>query len=428
MARILVYQSPAPGNVFPAIDMLLELRARGHEIHVRGGDAEAKRLSANGMHTSTVDCRIESFQIDDWRGRMQVDALRRLIRAYATLAELELPDLQRAITNVRPDAVVVDINCHGGMYAAKASGLPWAVFCPYPPALRSVDVPPHGVGWRPARTALGRLRDRLWWALGDRLAPHELRPFNALRTRVGLAPIATFDEHYLESDVFIAFTAEPFEYPRSDWPANVRLVGPGLWEPPAEPPAWLEAETRPIVLVTASTAYQRDDKLIAVALEALADGRFAVVATTGALDANAFAAPSNARVEAFLPHRPVLERASCVVCHGGHGITVKALSAGVPVCAVPFCRDQFDVARRVEVSDAGVRLHHRRLTADRLRAAVESTMTKHAGADRVAGAFAAAGGPPAAADAVEELLGPGRGNHRERESTGVGSRLRPGCG
>ncbi len=55
---------------------------------------------------------------------------------------------------------------------------------------------------------------------------------------------------------FIAFTAEPYEYPRRDWPASVRLVGPGTWEPPSEPPEWLAKETRPMVLVTASTAYQ----------------------------------------------------------------------------------------------------------------------------------------------------------------------------
>jgi MGT family glycosyltransferase len=408
MARILVYQSAASGNVFPAVDMLLELRARGHEVHVCGGEAQVRQLRTLGIRASAVDPRIEAFEIDDWRGRTQIDSLRRLVRAYAAIAELELPDLQRLIADVRPDALVIDINCHGGMYAAEASGLPWAVFCPYPPPFRSVDAPPHGVGWRPAGTALGRVRDRVWWAFGDRLAAPELRPFNKLRTQLGLTPIAKLDEHYLKSDVFVAFTAEPFEYPRGDWPANVRLVGPGLWEPPAESPAWFEAETRPIVLVTASTAYQRDDKLVATALEALADERFAVVATTGALDPGTFEVPANARVETFLPHRPVLERAAAVVCHGGHGITVKALSAGVPVCAVPFCRDQFDVARRVEVADAGVRLHHRRLTAQRLRAAVARTMTKRAGAERLADAFAAAGGPGAAADAVEELLAPRR--------------------
>jgi MGT family glycosyltransferase len=417
MARILVYQSAASGNVFPAVDMLLELQRRGHEIHVRGGESEVARLSAVGMRAARIDARIEAFEIDDWRGRTQVDSLRRLVRAYAALAAIELPDLQRAIADVRPEALVVDVNCHGGMYAAEASGLPWAVFCPYPPAFRSVDAPPHGTGWRPARTKLGHLRDRLWWRLGDRLAAPELRPFNRLRTGLGLEPISKLDEHYLKSDIFIAFTAEPFEYARADWPANVRLVGPGLWEPPSDPPAWLEAETRPIVLVTASTAYQRDDKLIATALEALADDDIAVVATTGALDPTAFEAPSNARVEAFLPHGSILQRAACVVCHGGHGITVKALSAGVPVCAVPFCRDQFDVARRVEVSNAGVRLHHRRLNARRLRAAVERARTKREGAERVAEAFATAGHRSAAAAAVEELLPPHRGQAAAHAST-----------
>jgi MGT family glycosyltransferase len=184
----------------------------------------------------------------------------------------------------------------------------------------------------------------------------------------------------------------------------VRLVGPGLWEPPTEPPAWLGDETQPIVLVTASTAYQLDAKLITAALDGLAGENLAVVVTTAAHDPAQFHPPANARVERFLPHNPILARATCVVCHGGQGITQKALASGVPVCVVPFSRDQFDVARRVQINDAGVRLHHRRLNPERLRAAVHTTITKRPGAHRVARAFADAGGPPAAAAAIEELL------------------------
>jgi MGT family glycosyltransferase len=240
--------------------------------------------------------------------------------------------------------------------------------------------------------------------LGDRLLVPELPPLNRLRAGLGLPPLGKFDDQYLKADRFIAFTAEPYEYPRSDWPPSVRLVGPGTWEPPAEPPAWLSTETRPIVLVTASTVYQRDDKLIATALEALASENLTVVATTAALDPAAFDPPPNAHVERFLPHAPILARAACVVSHGGQGATQKALANGVPVCVVPFCRDQFDVARRVEVSGAGVRLHHKRLSPQRLRAAVNTAITKRPGAERIAQAFADAGGPSAAADAVEELL------------------------
>ena len=229
-----------------------------------------------------------------------------------------------------------------------------------------------------------------------------------------------YDDQWRESDRLIAFTAEPYEYPRSDWPASVRLVGPGTWEPPGEPPDWLAAETRPIVLVTASTAYQRDEKLITVALEAFAGEDVALVVTTAAHDPASFTAPANARVERFLPHNPIIARAECVVTHGGQGNTQKALAAGVPLCVVPFFRDQFDVARRVEAADAGVRLHHKRLTAKRLRAAVREAIGKRAGAERVARGFAAAGGSAAAADAIEEML-----TTRPRPRTGATSPARP---
>jgi UDP:flavonoid glycosyltransferase YjiC (YdhE family) len=105
-----------------------------------------------------------------------------------------------------------------------------------------------------------------------------------------------------------------------------------------------------------------------------------------------------------VPHSPVLERAACVVCHGGMGITQKALAAGVPVCVVPFGRDQFDVARHVEVADAGTRLPAGRLRPDRLRKAVRDAMSRREGAERVAAGFAAAGGPRAATEALEKLL------------------------
>ena len=251
------------------------------------------------------------------------------------------------------------------------------------------------------------------------MADHYLPPVNALRAGLGLEPLRHFEELFLRSQRFILFTAEPHEYPRSDWPESVRLVGPLTWEPATPPPAWLSAETRPIVLVTASTVYQRDDKLISTALTALAHEDLAVIATTGALDPTTFDAPGNARVEAFLPHGPILKRAACVVSHGGMGITQKSLAAGVPVCVVPFCRDQFEVARRVEVSSAGTRLHHKRLTAERLREAVRATIRMRPGAQGVAEAFARAGGAQAAADAVEELLAPEHGTRHSRPATAV---------
>lgn len=206
----------------------------------------------------------------------------------------------------------------------------------------------------------------------------------------------------------IAYTAEPFEYPRSDWPAKVRLVGPGLWEPPADAPAWLDDLRQPLVLVTCSTLFQDDRRLAEVACEALAGEPYDVVVTTADVDPTGLRAAANVRVERFLPHAPLLEQAACVVCHAGMGITQKALAHGVSVVAVPFGRDQPEVARRVEVAGAGVRLPARKLTPERLREAVRRAIERRPGAQRIAAAFANAGGATAAADALEELIPTGR--------------------
>jgi UDP:flavonoid glycosyltransferase YjiC (YdhE family) len=71
---------------------------------------------------------------------------------------------------------------------------------------------------------------------------------------------------------------------------------------------------------------------------------------------------------------------------------------------VPFGRDQFEVARRVEVSGGGVRLPAKKLNPERLRAKVREAIACREEARRIAAAFAAAGGPSAAADAIESRL------------------------
>jgi UDP:flavonoid glycosyltransferase YjiC (YdhE family) len=86
------------------------------------------------------------------------------------------------------------------------------------------------------------------------------------------------------------------------------------------------------------------------------------------------------------------------------GATQKALTHGVPVCVVPFGRDQFEVARRVEVARCGTRVPAKNLSAERLRARVREAMTMTDGARRVAEGFAATGGVAHGADLFEQRV------------------------
>ncbi len=414
MARFLAYTSPARGHLFPILPTLLELGRRGHEISLRTLGAEVERARAAlaavapGASVRPIAPAIET-DLEDYKARTPLGAIRRAVRAFIGRAAHELPDLGAAIREERPDALFIDINSWGAAAVAEVSGLPWATFSPYFLPVPSRDAPPFGPGFAPRQDLLGRVRDRLVRALVFRWFNGPLPDLNAVRARAGAPPLDGLERACLRAPRLVYYTAEPFEYPRSDWPPSVRLVGPGIWEPEAPPPPWLALVDRPLVLVTLSTEFQDDGRLAQAALDGLAGERdVLVVVTTASVDPAAFQPPPSARVERFLPHAPLIARAACVVCHGGMGITQKALAASVPVCVVPFGRDQLEVARRVEVAGAGVRLPAPGLTPSRLRAAVRAARACREGAARVARAFAAAGGPAAAASVLEELAA-GRG-------------------
>jgi MGT family glycosyltransferase len=404
MARYLVYTSPARGHLYPVVPTLEELRRRGHEVVVRTLASEVGLLRDLGFEAGAIDPAIERKEHTDWRARTPIGALQDDLSVFFERARHDGPDLRLAIEEKRPDVLLLDINTWGAMAVAETSGMPWATWCPYFLPIPSRDAPPFGLGLPPARGALGRLRDRLLTPVLLGIYNHLAPDLDAVRAELGAPPVQKIQRAMIRAPLMLYMTAEPFEYPRSDWPPSVRMVGPGIWDPPAKSPAWLEELKRPLVLVTCSTEFQNDGKLARAALEALAGKDVSVVVTTGGVDPSSFAPPPNARVERFVAHRPLLERAACVVSHGGMGITQKALAAGVPVCVVPFGRDQFDVARHVEVAGAGTRLPASRLRPDRLRSAVREAMGKKGGAERIASAFASAGGPGAATEALEELL------------------------
>jgi MGT family glycosyltransferase len=405
MARILAYTSPARGHLFPVTPILDELLGRGHEVHVRTLASQVELMRARGFEAAPIEAEIERIEHDDYGARTPLGAQKRAVHVFCARAELEVPDLRRAIDDAQPDLLLVDIATWGALAAAEAWGGPWASWCPYPLPVPSRDAPPFGPGFRPARGPAGRLRDAALAPLMFGALERIVRPrVNEVRERAGVPPASGAADIFLAPPLLLYLTAEPFEYPRSDWPDKVRMVGPCDWDPPAEPPAWLDDVEEPLVLVTTSSEFQDDGRLVRCAMEALAGEPVHVVATLPSSDASGFDAPANARVLPFVPHGPILDRAACAITHGGMGATQKALARGVPVCAVPFGRDQLEVARRVEVAGAGTRLPAKRLSPKRLRAAVREAMRREEGARRVAASFAAAGGAAAAATAVEDLV------------------------
>jgi MGT family glycosyltransferase len=405
MATVLAYTSPAFGNLYPMVALLLELQRRGHRIVLRTLADGVSTGGELGFESSPIDPRIEAAVMTDWMEANNQAALKAAFGVFGRRAVYEVEDLRSLIAQVRPDALVIDSNCWGAAAVADAGSGPWVSFWPFTPFLKSRGVPPFGPGFRPWPGLLGRLRDEaLRPMVTGGLDKAMLGPLNVARAAAGAKAVRSADELLRQAPLMLVATGEPFEYPHPDWGDSVELIGPCGFDPPAPTPEWLIDIDKPIVLVTTSSDRQDDSKLPIAAMAALANEPLHVVATYPSGVPDGIAAPPNATVQKFVPHGIVLDRAACAITHGGMGATQKALARGVPVCVVPHGRDQFEVARRVEVSGSGTRLPAKKLTPSRLKSKVLQAMSMTAGARRVADGFEATGGVVRGADVIERRL------------------------
>jgi UDP:flavonoid glycosyltransferase YjiC (YdhE family) len=266
-------------------------------------------------------------------------------------------DTRPLVAEMRPDAIVADILTLAPALAGELEGVPVATLIPHTDPRGAPGFPPYSIGARLPRTAAGR---RLWRAT-DRLVAGGLergrRDLNETRARLGLPALAHIHGGISRRLCLVA-TFPQLEYPRA-WQPATHVVGPLLWEPPADDVP-LPPGNGPLVLLAPSTSQDRSQRLLRAALEALADLPVRVLASTDrrALDPPA-GLPANAQLVDWLPYSRTMPRCDVVVCHAGHGTIARALHSGcVPVC-VPAAGDMNETSARVDWAGAGVRLPRR---------------------------------------------------------------------
>jgi UDP:flavonoid glycosyltransferase YjiC (YdhE family) len=409
MSRVLIYTSPARGHLYPIMDVALGLRGAGHEVCIQTLADEHERVRGEGIEHRSIAGAIEALPLEDYRGSNPLAAIRSTFGSWLARAPHEAEDLRVSVAEFDPALVLVDANSWGAAAFAearkRAEGRPWALFMPFCLPVPSPDTPAFGPGFAPPRNGLERTRDRLVTSATNLATRDRIAALNGLRAQLGASRLHSYADVFTGADALLYRTAEPFEYPRRCWPPGTHAIGPGLWAPPGEAPAWLDGLPRPRVLVNVSTELQEDGAIIEAALAALADEPGSVIVTTAALDPSRFV-PSHDRVRIarFLPHAAVIPKVDLVITHGGMGSTQRALSAGVPVVVVPWGRDQAETARRVELCGAGVQVPRARLSVAQLRAAIAQAWNCKAGAEAVARGFAAAGGARRGVEVLESLM------------------------
>jgi UDP:flavonoid glycosyltransferase YjiC (YdhE family) len=364
--RYLVALIDGGGNIPPELHAVRRLVERGHSVTVLAEDSIAEEARATGAvlrlwrHApNRPDRRPENDPARDWECKYPWQLVERMMATmFVGPAARYARDVTEAIAVAHPDLLICSMFCVGGMVAADAAGIPFDMLLPNVYPLPTEGMPPFGLGLQPARGPLGRLRDRLVLAVGERFWDSKgLAGLNALRGRQGLAPLPHFLDQARGARRHLVLTSAEFDFPAT-LPANVRYVGPVLDDPLwAETPWTPPHGNDPLVLVAMSSTFQDQVGCLQRVAEALGTLPVRGLVTTGpAIDAASLNSPPNVAVVPSAPHRQVLRHAAVLVTHGGHGTAMKALAAGVPMILMPHGRDQPDTAARVTARGAGITL------------------------------------------------------------------------
>jgi MGT family glycosyltransferase len=403
------------GAVPPELAVAARLVARGHAVDVLGDPSlESDATSAGARFFSWKDAphrstrTAESEIVRDWTARTPLGAFARARDTHAFApAHLFAREVVAHFSSRPADVVVADAMLFGALVGAEATRVPFVALIPMTSFLPARGRPPPGLGLAPARGAFSRARDRALYAFGDAFLWRSCLPFlNRARREVNLDPIAHPLDQVRRAHRVLVQTSAWFDFRAPISEGNVRYVGPELGDP-----AWVSSRVElprgdaPLVLISLSTTFMGQAKLLQKIVDAIAPLEVRALVTTGhGLDPRAIDAPSHVFVRASAPHAEVLRRAALVVTHAGHGTVIRALAAAVPLVCIPMGRDQSDNAARAAFIGASLTISSRASVA-RLRESIRRALADGAfrsNAERASREIAREDLPDAAAE-IESL-------------------------
>jgi UDP:flavonoid glycosyltransferase YjiC (YdhE family) len=406
---------PLAGHVGPISGLVAELVSRGHQVRVYTGSRYRQRFTDLGA-TVVAWSAAQDFDEDNLGatfplarrpGLLKVLALVR--QGFIGTAPGQVHDLNHELEREPADILVADSMSFGGVLTGELRGLPWALLNVLP-FNQSLESGAAGFQVKPARGALGRLRDRLLRPAYRAATYPFKRAYNQARAEIGLPRDRRPYGSVLFSDWLVLATGCPsLDVPRADLPAQVHFVGRLGPAGTVFASGAGDATTRPLVVVTQGTHEVEPADLIDPALKGLANAEVEVIATGGRRGRTdvGVALPANARVVDLMDFVSVLPKASVFVTNGGWGGVLASFAAGVPLVVAPgSAADKPEIAARVARSGAGINLRKRRpkpaAVADAVRE-VLANPTYRERARQIGSELDQLGGASAAADLLERL-------------------------
>lgn len=384
--------APAPGHVYPTLPLVQELTRRGHRVSYATSPAFADMIAASGAQLVALDW--SPGKIAAGKGGQNTGELADMLVASIRSTKHVLPAVVDWITTDRPDVIVHDaVTVLGSMIASKF-GLP------------SVTTYPNFAG-----------NDK--FDISQVLVPPDFDPshptFQQFLTEMRRlaadfgVPVETVAGPAKTAELNLVLLPREFQIRGEVFGDEFRFIGPSFgnrdsqdeWQPPAGQRVLFVAlgtvvNDRADFFTTVIKAFGGSDWHVAMAVGDQVD-----IAGLGEI-------PANFDVRPFFPQPAVLRHADVFLSHSGMGSTMEAIMRQVPIVSFPQIAEQSANGRRVQELGMGRLLDITRDTdPDELRRTVEEVAADKdipVNLAAMAEHIRNAGGPPAGADAIEQLV------------------------
>jgi hypothetical protein len=233
LSHILVCAVPNPGHVGPMLAVAQHLQSIGHDLTFNTSENFRGKVEPSGVRfvAMTGKANYGYRHVNDLEGYENLSDMDQKILLLRTWFAEAIRDqherIQQILRETPTDLTLVDTMFMGSfpMLLGPRHNLPPVIGCGVNPViLSSRDC---GILLPPANTLEGRQQ------IGDEIQRIHatFQPIgdyiDSIMEPYGVPPMPHFfaDCMYLLPDIFLQFTAEAFEFPRSDMPDTIRFIG-----------------------------------------------------------------------------------------------------------------------------------------------------------------------------------------------------------
>jgi zeaxanthin glucosyltransferase len=417
MARLGAFCFPGTGHLNPITALARALQLRGHEVVIYGiADCE-QPVRAAGVEFSIIGQQDYPpgtlRKLDQHLGTLKgLATFKFTVERVRNTARMVLRDGPEAVRRSRVEALLVDEADMGGS-VAEYLGLPFISIAMFPPLIEDGRIPPFCFGWAAGQDRLSRLRNELGFRLLSKVAAPVFKVVNDQRRAWGL-PRLNRSTDALSKIAQIAQLPACLEFDVPGRPAILHYTGPFVdhRQRPAVDFPWNRLDGRPLIYASLGTMQNGSEAIFRKIAEGCAGlGAQVVISLGGGLDPSRLGTlPGDPIVVRYAPQLDIVKKSAVVITHAGLNTVLESLAEGVPLVALPLGNDQPGVAARVAARGAGVVIPQKKLTARRLRAAVQAVLSDaryRRSATTLKKSIAAADGLNRAADVIEHSLGIG---------------------